>query len=426
MSSLKHLLLESINNLREDDLNILNKEIHNFINILNTYYKQTYINKIENISDSQVNVKFFQTEDQVLPYQIIDDKPKLENYISSLKLQEVNELRKMAKNFYILYNEISKELIIDCLAQSLKNMKIKALRRISDKLILVHITFYKQYKLHKNHSRLIVDNKLPVKLYTKAKHFIHNKENNKHDNYNQSNNIFNICKELNKDDKDNYHWMRDKPVPFLKGSSTDENHMIDKDVLQDFHQYIYKLFNHQKYKVNCDNLCRSFLDEIDTLNLGLYNEYICNYIFMNSIIQVNNTMRNKLDILSVDYRYRENILNELLYFRPDIVLQNGDTLIVIEFKYRLDRKNQKLDAINCIHYKMYGPRLLNYLKENDYETFKEIECVMYIGFSYSYLNDTSCGIIYEVYNKSVVMTDSYKTDSFIRAMKKCKKRFKKL
>lgn len=426
MSGIKFELLEIINNLKDDEIVKLSREIHNFIEIIRNHKEENCKNKINNIPDSQINIQVLQIEEHLFDSKIVDNMTNLENYISSLKLHEVNKSRKMAKNFYILYNEVNKETIIESLLDSFKNMKINALRKISDDLTLVHISFYKQFKLHKNHTKLIVDGKLPIKVYTKAKHFIDLKDNNKHNDKINTNVIFSISKKLKKQENDNYDWMNKKPIPIKKGNSSNENEMIDIDVIFDFHQYIYKLFNHHKYKVNCDDLCRAFLDEIDTLNLGLYNEYICNYVFMNTIIRINDNMRNKLDILSVDYRYREIILNEVLYFRPDLVIQNNNTLIVIEFKYRLDRKNQKLDALNCIHYKMYGPRILNYLKDNEKETFEDIEYVMYIGFSYSYLNDTSCGIMYEVYNASDVMTDIYKTETFIESMKKSKKRFIKL
>jgi hypothetical protein len=250
--------------------------------------------------------------------------------------------------------------------QSLNNVfddiVIISKENINSSYFLLHIKFNEQKELHSKHNKLKVNGKSHILIFTKMR-------------INKMNQIFKIdrrkapsCSLLR------YKWINCRSVPIRKLTSKDETFQNEANNLKDikFHDELLKLFqNHSNLSV--DRICKAFLIELKKITISFFNEILCNYIFIDAVVTNNLVNSSNIRIVGVDHRFKEEILEEELFFCPDFVCIYEDFLIIIEFRYRLDRRNQKFDSLNCLMFKQYGPRTLNYLKKNDSKVYNYIK-----------------------------------------------------
>jgi hypothetical protein len=132
----------------------------------------------------------------------------------------------------------------------------------------------------------------------------------------------------------------------------------------------------------------------------------------------------KIEILSVDSKIQEIILDQISEFRCDFAFIMGDTLVIMENKYHSNRMNEQVDAYTCILYRAYPQKVIEYLTLNN----KNIptNCLLIgIGFSIKDAQPAikmqfSCSL-----SKDFARSD-YKTQFFIDEMKTNKRHFKSL
>jgi hypothetical protein len=435
MFSIKTKLLNTIESMTNQELDILKENIDNFINMIECYRRSNitliendYLNNLDvTLSDtSNINKKRNRLNSNIISQIDISKNKAIQDYISKFGLKSIKQKRLKANNFYIFYKGLDTEDIRKGLKTNLIKGIIVSIDEVYENLYCIHIYFKNQFKLQKHHNKLIISLTTPIELCSKPNENPDEStniiENHKID---PKQKIFQIKKKTKKGLLKNYYWMKNRCKPIITDLSIDENIMIKSTIHHQFYDYFYKLLSRDT-TLSLNELCLAFIQEINRMNLGFYNEYVCNYIFINAIMKNNDEKEKPINIVSIDYRYREEVCNEILFFRPDMVLEFNNILIIMEFKYRVDRRNQKVDSIQCIHFKQYVARCLNYFKNNDCSLYEKIDFVMVIGFSYSNDYERTCGMIYEIYEKKSIECDLYKTHLFVKTMKKYIKRFKNL
>lgn len=391
-------LEETISKITEEDLFILKESVVNFIN---TIEEHIISKKIKKSSDESMLKKKTYQDDIItskMDYKIINDY-KLKPLINKSK----------ANNFYILYRNISNVDATNLLLKSFPGAVIINIMKFDNEM-LIHLHIPIQKELHLQHSKLVVNGNHPIGIYTKPKQS-QNFHNDK--TYKQP---FAIMKTPN---TIKYDWMTNCKSQTIANviEASDNFEKCEK-----FSDCIKLLLVNRKVCVN--TLCLLFLKELRKMDVKSLNEILCIHIFLNAFTDIRDNI--KLKILGVDYRYIEKVLNYTLYFRPDLVCMYEDILIIIEFKYRSDRRNQTQDAMNCLKYKQYGPRVLNYYKINRPTLYSNIRKVLLIGFSFTNVGILNCGSMFEWFDISEIDCESYKRLEFIIAMKQNKKRFKML
>jgi hypothetical protein len=421
--NLKKKLKQLIDQLTNQETIELQNDITQFIQIIEnhqTLKKNTTI-RDEYKYDKETKPQYFicrktnRLENQQNDDKITSINEILYNYLHKYNFKQIDNIRKKANNFYLLYEETDINMIVQSLNNVFDDIVIISKENINSSYFWFHIRFNEQKKLHSKHNKLKVNGKSPILIFTKMR-------------TNKMNQIFKIdrkkepsCSQLR------YSWINCRSVPIRKLTSKDETFQNEANNLTDikFHDELLKLFqNHSNLSV--DRICKAFLIELKKIRISFFNEILCNYIFIDAVVTNNLVNSSNIRIVGVDHRFKEEILGEELFFRPDFVCIYEDSLIIIEFKYRLDRRNQKFDSLNCLMFKQYGPRTLNYLKKNDSKVYNYIKKVVYIGFSYSNSTRNTCGMMYELYNIKDIDCDSYKTKEFIDAMKMYRRRFKRI
>ena len=106
-----------------------------------------------------------------------------------------------------------------------------------------------------------------------------------------------------------------------------------------------------------------------------------------------------------------------------MLLKFNDLLYVIEFKYREDRIGQSVNAQNCIKFKQYSERTLNFLEKNNNDEFNEIKTVFEIGLGFSNIEKNIEADIYGVITKKKDFKRQYKSQEFVEYMRRNIKRF---
>lgn len=414
----KKILIEilSKNNLKE-----FTKEIQEFkiklINLMNSrkcnpdfelspkidYNKNHFLNKKRKKKICPI-IREENTTDEIVA--------KVDLLIKEKKINPILEKRRKANYFYLIYEHNDKKLIENKLKGRFKDIEIKfSLNRNLNKYVELLIYFQKQKNLYLHHNSLKINGMIPYLLSTKE----------------SSKCVFKLRRKLKKSlENHKYYWMQ-KTLPTINKGESDEKCVISgKEFnLRTFHRNLYKVLNNNDNSV-LNQFCYNFILEIKNMNIKILNEILCHYIILKAIDKINKR-KKRINLIACDYNFSEYFEGSKKFFKPDLVLTIKNRLIIIEFKYRLDRCDQKIDALNCIHYKQYPSRLINYFKTNNMkEILHNINEVMILGIAFTNKDRICCGIIYELYSMEIFENLDYQTLEFYETMKQQKRRFKKL
>lgn len=243
-----------------------------------------------------------------------------------------------------------------------------------DDEIEVKFLFKKQMRLRIKHCDLIIENKYtPYSL----ENFPKNKNEKK---MNPINDI--VKKNINNE----FTWLYEKNFYFEKEyfSTNTYNNEYTK-VRKNIDNDIYKmLFIPEKFDGNkfCSNL-KNYFSNLDVL---FFNEsilastifnFLAEFIDRNRILHEEGLITD-IVIISLDHKFEEIIDSKVSHFKCDIVFYCEMKLYIGEFKFSNDKTNQSLNGINCITFKQYSERTINFLKkkstfvENVEQNIKEI------------------------------------------------------
>lgn len=223
--------------------------------------------------------------------------------------------------------------------------------------------------------------------------------------------------------KENYsssNWIPiKKPTLKISGINNFKNDFMKFD---DFIQSIVSL----SPGLEIDIACNWIADQLESLNIVSYSESILVNILMQRIIYLSN--QERLTIISVDKKERDFIscLGRYIEYRCDILFIIGNTLVIIETKFRSDRHDsQALDGLNCILYKAYAKRTLR--KYSYLPQIIECEWIAQLGIGYSVVKArTNVGMELEIRRKSDFDNIDISSEAFWKAMKNNAHRFKNI
>ena len=126
---------------------------------------------------------------------------------------------------------------------------------------------------------------------------------------------------------------------------------------------------------NLDFLCCQIYENLSKVKIEIYSESLITAIFFN-LIPVKDTI-----FISYDSKISEKIQNKNNFYKCDIVYIFKNSLFIIESKFRQYRKQQSMNALKCISYRAYVPRILNHLRMSKYRSII-IENVIQIGVGF--------------------------------------------
>lgn len=194
----------------------------------------------------------------------------------------------------------------------------------------------------------------------------------------------------------------EKSIFFTKQSDMDETHPIRLLALGD-----YKGF------------CGIIENDIKVLEPLLFSENVLTSAISKYLFGLND-----YKVVGLDMKCEEEIEGKTSTFRCDVVFIHGTTLYIIENKYRSDRVRQHLDALVCIRFRHYVPRMLNFLEEKLPSYYILIKDVVSVGVALA-TNPINVTCAAEKTSVEDVDRTGYRTLNFVEMMKKGVKRFGK-
>ena len=166
---------------------------------------------------------------------------------------------------------------------------------------------------------------------------------------------------------------------------------------------------------NLNFFCYRLFDELSKLKVEIYSESIITALVFN-LIPSKETL-----FISYDSKISEKIRNKNNFFKCDIAFIIKNSLFVIESKFRSYRKEQSMNALRCISYRAYVPRILNFLEKSKHKSIT-IENVIQIGVGYQ--NFPLKVSLSSSFDKRIEFDNylhSYKREEFMNQMKKRKR-----
>lgn len=285
---------------------------------------------------------------------------------NSLEIRE----RFHAKNFLVYYDNIPLEKVKDSMSKKFDGEKINYIQL--KETIIAHVECSKERKVEKSLKPLVVDGYKPIlRTFGKVdyKSFVVTAS---------INNYFNF-------------------LPLLA---------------------IFLEYPEENGARKIENFIQS---ELSNIKMLLFSEYTLSSYFFKFIVDLGKFRYwNDFSIIGLDSKIEEVVANYLFNFRCDLTFIIGQTLVIVEYKFRHDRQNsQKKEALNCIKLKYYVPRVLNYLKktqENLYKTINKVNCIG-IGFS-NFKGQINTGIEFECFSTNTINLDIiYNSEEFKNFLK---------
>jgi hypothetical protein len=199
---------------------------------------------------------------------------------------------------------------------------------------------------------------------------------------------------------------------------------IDNKILALENEFLNLLIDYKKF--NEEKFCYLLKYKIDNLGLLYKNEIILSHVLFNIIINVNNSLSNKILIIGVDNKFDEVICFENSSFRCDFILKINKILFIIELKFRSDRQDQCTNANKCIKFKQYSERTLNYLEKHHHNIYSDISQVFECGISFNLIdNKVEADLDMHLFNIDSFNRELYKSLDFVYYMRRKIKGFSK-
>jgi hypothetical protein len=314
------------------------------------------------------------------------------NHIIDVKLKEP---KLSGRNFKICYQ---KSISIDKLQLNVlrKRFYNEAEVKISEEgnLIICLLSFYNKKRLNMNCKLLSINRRSPVSIQTfKPKLRLK----------------FRITK--------SFTWQQNiKALEIGLGGSNSDALNIDTS-------NIFEIFMKERTNDNVILLCNSLKKELAEMKVINYTEDCLSNILFTCIRQMKENS-DDLIIIGIDNSIIEIISELKSNFRIDLSFVVGEFLVIIEVKFRNDRRQQEIDAFECINYKSYAPRLLLYMKKNHVDRHDKIKKVLKIGIGYDTPHEMNVNMRFCIQDSSDFDLNLHRTLEFAQAMKQNKKRFK--
>jgi hypothetical protein len=203
-------------------------------------------------------------------------------------------------------------------------------------------------------------------------------------------------------------WTKNLPkiIIYKHGRSTDDIMQTDN--------FFEKLIKTPR-ELDPNQFCNFLKKELEKINTLCYSEDILRCKIAQYLFQFIES--EKCMLIGIDQKIGEIILGKKLEFRCDISFIFRNYLVIIEVKFKADRVAQEIDAYECINYRAYPQRTLNFLKDNHYEVFKNIDFIFNIGIGYSTHQDLRTGIIFSIQKAKEFDLEICRTKKFIDEMK---------
>jgi hypothetical protein len=314
------------------------------------------------------------------------------NYTRYMKLKEPTLF---GKTFEICYQKsisIDRLQVITWFNRFYNEADIKISE--SGNLIICVLLCYKKQSLNKYTRWLSIDGKRPVSIQT-----IKRKLRLK----------FRITK--------SFPWQQDiKALEIGFGGSNRDASIMETSK-------IFEIFMKDRTNDNVNLLCNSLKKELGMMKVINYTEDCLSNILFTCIRQMKENS-DDLIIIGIDNSIIEIISELKCNFRIDLSFVLGEFLVIIEVKFINDRKQQEIDAFECINYKSYAPRLLLYLKKNHISKHNDIKKVFKIGIGYDTPSEMNVNMRFCIQESIDFNLDLHQTLEFAQAMKQNKKRFK--
>ena len=171
--------------------------------------------------------------------------------------------------------------------------------------------------------------------------------------------------------KKNFVWIKPFEIVYKSTISSIDASDYSFDLDKNSVECLAKNFSQE----NLDFLCYQLFEKLSKINIGVHSESIITAIFFN-LIPAEGTL-----FVSYDSKITEKIDNKNNFFKCDIACVIKNSLIVIESKFRQHRNQQSTNALKCISYRAYVPRILNFLAKSKYRSI-EIKNVIQLGVGY--------------------------------------------
>ena len=210
-----------------------------------------------------------------------------------------------------------------------------------------------------------------------------------------------------------YDWLEIKDAP-VKGTSVNGSYVDDWAAV-----FIFSVDKTAAVIPEIDNFCFSLLHDIKNGNFIWPNEDCLSMILAVKIMQ---TMQPSF--IAVNKKITESICGKDLTCKPDLFFCFQETIYVFELKYRPDRNEEDLNALNCLDYKQYPARIINFIRKNNSSLLNSVIRVIEVGLAME--DDPEAKITVSARHLLLkdIDLDRYKTANFYTAMKRNKKRFK--
>lgn len=143
------------------------------------------------------------------------------------------------------------------------------------------------------------------------------------------------------------------------------------------------------------DLCRVIANEINNeiknVDIVQHSEYLISCLFFNYLHKIGKetdwekmkifSIDTKMELYEIDFRNKE----KLKAFRCDLVILYDDSLFIIEYKFRYDRKelDKGSQAVCCIQKRDYINRTLLVLEKSYPDIYKKINKAHGVGIGYS-------------------------------------------
>ena len=167
---------------------------------------------------------------------------------------------------------------------------------------------------------------------------------------------------------------------------------------------------------NLQGFCSMICKDISKSKILIYSESILCHT-------ISKYLDERFFIIGIDAKIEEIICDTLATFRCDICFIYENLLVIIECKYRSDRMNQENDALACIRFRNYVPRMLNYL-DNHHLLMAKVTDVVSVGVALG-INPLKVTCSTESVAVGDVDRDYYKNRTFLNNVRKGIRRFKK-
>jgi hypothetical protein len=166
---------------------------------------------------------------------------------------------------------------------------------------------------------------------------------------------------------------------------------------------------------------KAALLKIETL---IMNEDFMSAILLNELLLLATSIKS-IKIIGFNAKMNEMILDTLVCFRIDLCFIWERTLVVIECKARLERGGGGLEGLQCIIFRQYTERLINFLRENNVKA-GEFDQILEIGLGYG--GETDKAVTVAVWGRGIkeIKPYNYRTNEFLAALREKKKRFSRL